>query len=38
MSLWEDILQESVEVELVKSVLQGDDVCSFAIHLPENPG
>ena len=33
-SLWEDILQESVEVELLRSVLQGDDVCSFAIHLP----
>ncbi len=34
-SLWEDILQESVEVELLRSVLQGDDVCSFAIHLPK---
>ena len=35
-SLWEDILQVSVEVELLRSVLQGDDVCSFAIHLPKN--
>lgn len=35
-SIWEDILQESVEVELLRSVLQGDDVCRFAIHLPNN--
>ena len=35
-SLWEDILQKPVEVELLRSVLQGDDVCCFAIHLPKD--
>jgi hypothetical protein len=32
--IWEEILQEPVEVELLKSVLQGDEVCRFAVHLP----
>jgi len=32
--IWEEILQERVEVELLKSVLNGDDVCIIAIHLP----
>jgi len=32
--LWEEILQEPVEVELLESVLKGDDVCKVAIHLP----
>jgi hypothetical protein len=32
--IWEEILQEPVEVELLKSVLNGDDVCTIAIHLP----
>jgi hypothetical protein len=32
--MWEEILQEPVEVELLKSVLQGDEVCRFAVHLP----
>ena len=27
-------LHEPVEVELLKSVLQGDEVCRFAVHLP----
>ena len=31
--IWEEILQHPVEVELLKSVLKGDDVCSFAVHL-----
>jgi effector-binding domain-containing protein len=32
--LWEGVLGKPVKVELVRSVLQGDDCCSFAIHLP----
>lgn len=32
--IWEEILDRPVEVELLKSVLQGDEVCSVAIHLP----
>ena len=32
--LWEEILQQPVEVELLQSVLQGDDVCQVAVHLP----
>jgi predicted hydrocarbon binding protein len=31
--IWEEILGEPVEVELLESVLQGDEVCRFAIHL-----
>jgi len=31
--IWEEILQRPVKVELVKSVLKGDDVCSVAIQL-----
>ena len=32
--IWEEILQKPVRLELLKSVLAGDDVCAFAIHLP----
>ena len=32
--MWEEILQQSVEVNLLESVLKGDDVCKVAIHLP----
>ena len=31
--MWEEILQQPVEVELLESVLKGDDVCKVAIHL-----
>lgn len=31
--IWEEILQRPIEVELLTSVLMGDDVCSFAVHL-----
>lgn len=31
---WEGILQNPVEVELIRSVLKGDDACEFAVHLP----
>jgi hypothetical protein len=32
--IWEEILGEPVEVELLETVLQGDEVCRFAVHLP----
>jgi hypothetical protein len=32
--LWEGILGTPVEIDVIESVLQGDDRCSFAIHLP----
>ncbi|MGB7061682.1 MAG: hypothetical protein WBF13_04925 [Candidatus Zixiibacteriota bacterium] len=32
--IWEYILQQPVKVELLESVLQGDEVCKVAIHLP----
>lgn len=33
-AIWQEILQRPVEVEVQESVLQGDDVCTIAIHLP----
>jgi hypothetical protein len=33
-SLWEGILGTPVKVDVLKSVLQGDDCCKFAIHIP----
>ncbi len=33
-SIWEEILQEPVEVELLESVMQGGEVCQVAILLP----
>jgi hypothetical protein len=32
--IWEEILGRPVQVELLESVLQGDDVCKIAIKLP----
>ena len=32
--LWEGILGHPVVVEVLQSILQGDDCCTFAIHLP----
>jgi predicted hydrocarbon binding protein len=32
--IWEEILREPVEVIVLRSVLAGDDVCSFALRLP----
>jgi len=34
--IWEEILQQPVEVELLESVLQGDDVCKVEITLPSD--
>lgn len=33
--IWEYILQQPVKVELLESVLRGDEVCKVAIHLPQ---
>jgi predicted hydrocarbon binding protein len=33
---WEGAIGKPVRIEVVKSVLKGDDVCQFAIHLPED--
>jgi len=32
--IWEEILQQPVEVEVLESVLQGDDRCRIRVHLP----
>ena len=34
--IWEEILQKPVEVEVLESVLKGDDVCKVAVRLPAN--
>ena len=31
--IWEEILQQPVEVEVLESVLKGDEVCRIAIHV-----
>ena len=33
---YEEILQQPVDVEIVETVLSGDEVCAFAIHLSPN--
>jgi effector-binding domain-containing protein len=33
---WEGALGQPVRIEVVQSLLQGDDVCQFAIHLPDD--
>ncbi len=32
--IWEEILQKPVTVEVLETVMKGDDVCEIAIHLP----
>jgi len=32
--IWEEVLQQRVEVELLETVLRGDEVCKFAVYLP----
>ncbi len=34
--LWEGILEKPVRVDIIKSLLQGDDCCTHVIHLPSN--
>jgi hypothetical protein len=31
---WDAVFDQPVQVDVVRSVLQGDDVCEFAVHLP----
>ncbi len=31
--IWEGILERPIKVEMVKSIMQGDDKCEFAVHL-----
>lgn len=31
---WDAVLDQPVEVDVVRSALQGDEVCEFAVHLP----
>lgn len=33
-NFWEAVLGQPVRVEVLKSVIAGDDVCEFALHLP----
>ena len=33
--IWEFIIQKPVRIELLKSIMKGDDHCTFAIHLPD---
>ncbi|MHA1521322.1 MAG: DUF6144 family protein [Promethearchaeota archaeon] len=35
-NFWEAMFDCSVDVELLESVIIGDEVCKFAIHIPEN--
>lgn len=32
--IWEEILEKPVQVEVLETVLQGDEVCKIGIHLP----
>jgi len=34
--IWEEILQQPVEVEVLESVLKGDDACKIAVTLPSD--
>jgi len=36
MKPWEGALGQKIEVEVLESVLKGDDRCRFAIHLPDD--
>jgi hypothetical protein len=33
---WEIVLDQPIEVEVVKSILNGDLICEFAVHLPRD--
>ena len=32
--IWEEILRQPVQVEVLEAVLRGDEVCKFAVYLP----
>ncbi len=33
--LWEGILEKPLKIEIIRSLIKGDDTCEFAIHLPD---
>jgi effector-binding domain-containing protein len=33
---WEGAIGRPVRIEILRSILQGDDVCQFAVHLPDD--
>jgi hypothetical protein len=35
-NFWEAVLDQPVKVELLQSILKGDSVCKFALHLPQD--
>jgi predicted hydrocarbon binding protein len=35
-NIWETILDQPIKVEVLKSVMHGDDVCQIAVHLPDS--
>ncbi|MFX0170113.1 MAG: hypothetical protein ACFE89_12275 [Candidatus Hodarchaeota archaeon] len=35
-NFWEAVLKQPVRVEVLKSVIRGDSICEFALHLPRN--
>ncbi len=35
-SYWEAVLGQPVKVDLLESVIQGDQICKFALHLPQD--
>ncbi len=35
-NFWEAMFECEVDVELLESVIKGDEMCKFAIHIPEN--
>lgn len=35
-NIWETILQKPVDIEILETVMHGDEVCKFAIHLTED--
>ena len=37
-NIWETILQKSVDIEILETVMHGDEVCKFVIHLPDLNG
>ena len=34
---WEIIFEQPIQVDVLESILKGDDRCRFAIHLPSHP-
>jgi len=33
---WEGVFDKPVSIKIVKSVLRGDEICRFAIHIPKD--